>query len=347
VRSLATLAAYGPQRSIRAMSLSRILAWLALTVALTACGSHDDDEHERHHERRSHEPPVEPQPPARPHAPPSEPGAPVALGPRHATAASARCEAGGGRECWLLGAMYERGEGRPVDAEQAHRYYERACALPGGFGCEDLARVDPDQAATHLAVGCDAGRAPSCAALAQNVTDPDVGASRIARACTLGDVEICISVRSVLHDATPAPAGAPTEMARLPEGVIDATVRAAAERCDANMASMCAWLAMQYVEQGSLGVPVDEDHALELSRRACNEQALGGCLLLGEILVVRQADVATAGTAFNRSCAAGNAEACDAIATVLHGLPEAEDEVALARFEACVLGLAEDCATPG
>jgi hypothetical protein len=63
--------------------------------------------------------------------------------------------------------------------------------------------------------------------------------------------------------------------------------------------------------------------------------------------VVRQADVATAGTAFNRSCAAGNAEACDAIAVVLNGLPEAANDIALARFEACVLGIDEDCSGPG
>lgn len=324
-------------------SVSRSLLVLAL---LLGCGSHDrdddDDDRVRHHSRA--EPEVERPSHVRevPEAPPipGEIPRPSVLTTAQISATSSRCDAGGARECWLLGAMNERGEGRAVDMVEAQRLYERACGLAGGFGCDDLARLDEANAPAHLAVGCDAGRTNACAAL--GTIDP----ARLQRACTLGDVESCVGVTRVVRDATPVPAGTPTEISRLPQAVTDATLLTAARRCDDGIATMCAWLAFQYVEEGPLGVPVDEEHALELSRRACNDTALGGCLLVGEILVTRGQGVATAGTAFNRSCAAGNAEACDAIATVLTGLPEAQNEIALARFEACVLGIDEDCSHP-
>lgn len=326
------------------MKLGSLVGRVVVALALLGCGSHDE------HGPGTSEPAAHRRPPERaapPEPPPSAPESvehPAELTASQVALARTRCNASGARECWLLGAMYERGEGEPVDAAQARRLYEQACALPGGFGCDDLARLDPDNAEAHLAVGCDAGRTTSCATLGQR--DPVAGARRIERACTLGDIEACVAVTRVLHDATPPPSGAATEMSRLPASVTNATVRAAARRCDENMASMCAWLAVQYLEEGPFGVPVDPEHALELSRRACNDEALGGCLLVGEILVIQQSDVATAGTAFNRSCAAGNAEACDAIATVLTGVDEARDDIALARFEACLLGIAEDCSGP-
>ncbi len=316
-------------------------------MALSACGSDHEEPHESASQRAAHRSRPEEVERIEEPPPPSvseEPQHPPPLSAQEIAHARSRCDAGGARECWLLGEIYERGEGIAADPAQARTLYERACGMPGGFGCDELARLDPANADAHLAVGCDAGRTTSCAMLGHR--DPVANASRIERACTLGDIQACPAVARVLHDATPAAPGTPTEMSRLPASVTDPTVRAAARHCDENMASMCAWLAMQYVEPGPFGVVVDADHALELSQRACNDEALGGCLLVGEILVVRQADVATAGTAFNRSCAAGNAEACDAIAVVLNGLPEAANDIALARFEACVLGIDEDCSGP-
>lgn len=339
------------------MNTASRAACLVLALGgLTACGSSEEPaHHDREHARRESEHEVTPEiASSRGHAPTPPPSQadlappeaferPAPLTTSQVALATTRCSAGSGRDCWLLGAMSERGEGRPTDATEARRLYEEACALPRGYGCEDLARLDPDNADAHLAIGCDGGRAPACAAL--GASDPANGAARTERACTLGAIDVCIAVTRVLHDATPAPDGAPTEVSLLPASVTNTTVRGAAQRCDGGMASMCAWLAVQYMEEGPFGVPVDQDHALALSRRACNDEALGGCLLVGEVLVMQQSDVAAAGLALNRSCAAGNGEACDAIALVLAGLPEARDDVRLSRFEACVLGIDEDCSS--
>jgi TPR repeat protein len=247
------------------------------------------------------------------------------------------------RECWLLGVAYERGEGVTADLVHARQLYARTCTAADGHGCESLARLDAEHALTHLTMGCERGRAPSCRALAER--DAAGAGEHRLRACSLGDYDACVPAVRILDDATPRAPGTPTEESRLAAGV-DETVRGVAQRCDRNMAGMCAWLALQYSYENDMGLPMDAAHALELAERACNDRAVIGCEKVGQLLLMSQREPERAGAVLDRSCAAGNSGACSALALLMGRLPEMRDLAGTYRLEACVLGSAEDCAAP-
>ena len=271
-----------------------------------------------------------------------------ASAPRWAVGVARMCADGDPHGCWLLGAAYARDTLGPPDRLRAHALFAHACRREGGFGCAELASFETAEARAHLTRGCDAGRADACGGLARQLAPSDAAAATTARmrACSLGDAMLCLPVPEVFpHDASPAPAGAPTEESRIP-AASPPTVRGAAQGCDRGMAAMCSWLSLQYGYDNDFGLPRDDAHSIELARRSCNDQALAGCTQLGTMLLMnaRSAEDASASAnALRRACAAGVAEACASNAMVVSRLPQMAPLAAMMRFEACVLGDQESC----
>jgi len=250
------------------------------------------------------------------------------------------CDGGGVEACWALGQMYAQGHIPSAAATDVAKLFRVACSDELRLGCFDaaIALIDPpgslptsaDSGWQELFLSCGSGTARGCpyilAALERKSAGYPAGSveramvtSQLDRfhyfACTGGFHESCESVPNITDTATPAAAGAPSEVSLLPANA-DPVTKMAAASCDGGNAIGCFVLGMRYDNSIPSAIAKDENHALSLYDRACNEATAVGCLFAGSILM-DPADFEATQEGLQLaswSCDEGNAGACEMLA---------------------------------
>ena len=215
------------------------------------------------------------------------------------------CGLGEGRSCARRAAIYERGDGVPVDLAAARRLHERACEAGDGSSCTRLGREasvkEPSRASEFFGAGCQAGDAEGCGALAlATLTGSGVakdlaeGSKLLERACEGGHGASCAALGALRVEGDPA-------------GAVQLYQRA----CDAKDGEGCTRLGL--LTQQGRGVEPDPAEATRLFEMACRAGDTSGCLQLAarydQGLGV-DPDSRTAKQAAQHACELGDLPAC-------------------------------------
>jgi TPR repeat protein len=215
---------------------------------------------------------------------------------------AAQCERRHAGSCYTLGAMFEQGNGAPLDLVKAVDLYERGCDAGSTSACYRLG--------TMLEAGT--GRAK----------DEASARSRYAWACDHGEGAGCNGLAILLTQGRGGPADAVK--------AVELYQRA----CDAHFSAGCSNLGIQYGK--GEGVAQDLPRARALHTRACDEGSLSSCGILAIDYAEGKGgpkDEVKAAVLFDRACAAGHAFACGGLAGMKErGTGTAKDVAAAAEL---------------
>jgi serine/threonine protein kinase/TPR repeat protein len=218
----------------------------------------------------------------------------------------ARCNGGEGDACWSLGRMYGLGIGVTADADRAAHAFVRGCDAGDAHACEAAGAAALDES------GPGAG-------------DRAKARSWLEHACDSGWSGACLKAASLCESENGACAPK-WESAR----------KGATAGCDARIASECAVLAQAAMLKKAAGVDVvaSLEKACELGNGpACARAVDEGKDTLGPTRTKK---------ALVRGCGLGAADACEALADLLH---DARDPTtADVRAVACARGSDSACA---
>ncbi|MCA9701077.1 MAG: sel1 repeat family protein, partial [Myxococcales bacterium] len=231
---------------------------------------------------------------------------------RAATLFERACLAGHPGACTYLASAYQYGVGVVADRPRAERLYESACNGGDGRACvglgllyelenPSLATMLLDRGVEQLRGACKREPGSSCAALGllhlQGVgvtANVEQGRRYYAMACTAGDLEACATLAEEVRGEDPQRAAALYDQACnggylyacVQHGVdlllgkgVDADPAAGAQRlrmaCEWGEPRGCATLATAHLS--GIGVPVDEQAAVDLYEQGCRADDAYAC----------------------------------------------------------------------
>lgn len=223
------------------------------------------------------------------------------------------CDQGESTACNNVGAMYEAGEGVPVDLEQAAALYRRACDAGATLACVNLAELATADAASGdpveiLRGACETRELTACLRLGELYADPS----------------------AAQHDDTLARQYLQTA-------------------CESNIMAGCVgWADLLAAGRGG---ELDLEQAHHLYERTCNNAFPDGCARWGEVLVsgpVAGRDAQMGAAQLERACANDALQACQRLSLLQRSgaFGVQADYVASEyhRRRACELGAEEWCA---
>ncbi|MGZ8779945.1 MAG: PDZ domain-containing protein [Thermoanaerobaculia bacterium] len=199
------------------------------------------------------------------------------------------CSYGDARSCYSMGVLYDEGRGTSVSAARAASAYEKACAAGVSMACTDVGYLyerglgtmkDLPRAAEMYRRGCEGSP------------------------CEPPNLRGCVNLGDAYRDGL----GVPRDPARAAEIFRDACGRTTRD-ANEEKSRLRACVLFGAFEMNGLGVPQNVESGLARSLEGCTRGDAVGCFN-GAAFYASRGEHARAAGLYEKSCDAGDAEAC-------------------------------------